>query len=83
MPALLRDLRVARRQGYAVMRDEWATGVASVGVATPVLLGPRPVAISIALPSFEATADTVETLGTMLVKTARTAFPESIARRVR
>jgi IclR family acetate operon transcriptional repressor len=69
LPALLRELAVTRRRGYAVMRGEWAPGVAAVGAAVDVKLGARPVAISVGLPTFEATPEVVESLGQSLLKT--------------
>jgi DNA-binding IclR family transcriptional regulator len=70
--ALLRELKVARTHGYALMREEWAPGVAAVGVAVDLKLGTRPVGISVGLPAFEASPEVVETLGKILVKTAET-----------
>ncbi|MBI2203167.1 MAG: IclR family transcriptional regulator [Candidatus Rokubacteria bacterium] len=69
LPALLRELATTRRRGYAVMRGEWAPGVAAVGAAVDVKLGARPVAISVGLPTFEATPEVVESLGQSLLKT--------------
>jgi DNA-binding IclR family transcriptional regulator len=69
LPALLRELRTTRRRGYAVMHGEWAPGVAAVGAAVDVKLGARPVAVSVALPTFEATPEVVGSLGHTLLKT--------------
>jgi DNA-binding IclR family transcriptional regulator len=70
LPALLRELATTRRRGWAVMRGEWAPGVAAVGAAVDVRLGARPVAISVGLPTFEATPEVLEALGQSLLKTA-------------
>src|SRR5688572_10904343 len=72
LPALLRELKTACARGYAVMRDEWAPGVAAVGAAVDLRLGTRPVGISVGLPSFDAGPEVVEALGKILVKTAET-----------
>src|SRR5688500_13965582 len=61
-PTLCRGLRTARARGYAVMRDEWAPGVAAVGAAVDLRLGARPVGISVGLPSFDAGPEVVEAL---------------------
>ena len=70
LPTLLRELKLARARGYAVMNEEWAPGVAAVGAAVDLKLGARPVGISVGLPAFEATTDVVESLGKILVKSA-------------
>jgi DNA-binding IclR family transcriptional regulator len=67
--ALLRELAATRRRGYAVMHGEWVPGVSAVGAAVDVKLGARPVAISVGLPTFEATPEVVESLGQSLLKT--------------
>jgi DNA-binding IclR family transcriptional regulator len=70
IPALLRDLKQTRHRGYAVMHDEWSSGVTAIGVSVESRLGGRPVGISVGLPSFAATREVVESLGKLLVKTA-------------
>jgi DNA-binding IclR family transcriptional regulator len=70
LPALLRELATTRRRGWVVMRGEWAPAVAAVGAAVDVRLGARPVAISVGLPTFEATPEVLEALGQSLLKTA-------------
>jgi len=70
LPALLWELATTRRRGYAVMRDEWAPGVAAVGAAVDLKLGTRPVGVSVGLPTFDAATEVVESLGKILVKTS-------------
>jgi IclR family transcriptional regulator, acetate operon repressor len=51
LPALLRDLRRVRRQGFAVNDQATETGVTAIGQAVPGPAGMAPAAVSIAMPT--------------------------------
>jgi IclR family transcriptional regulator, acetate operon repressor len=51
VPALLRDLRRVRRQGFAVNDQATETGVTAIGQAVPCPDGMAPTAVSIAMPT--------------------------------
>jgi DNA-binding IclR family transcriptional regulator len=51
VPALLRDLRRVRRQGFAVNDQATETGVTAIGQAVPCPDGVVPTAVSIAMPT--------------------------------
>ncbi|GAA5140512.1 IclR family transcriptional regulator [Pseudonocardia adelaidensis] len=51
VPALLRDLRRVRKQGFAVNDQATETGVTAIGQAVPCPAGMVPAAVSIAMPT--------------------------------
>jgi DNA-binding IclR family transcriptional regulator len=51
LPALLRDMRRVRRQGFAVNDQATETGVTAIGQAVPCPEGMVPAAVSIAMPT--------------------------------